>query len=65
MNYFQDHDRYTTLPFNRRFSRFLVETEFRFEFLIRKYACAENFEFLIRRYACAENFKMRQRERPL
>ena len=41
------------LKFREISSCFILETDFRFEFLVRKYACAENFKYI------------RQRERPL
>ena len=34
------------LKFREISSCFILETDFRFEFLVRKYACAENFKLI-------------------
>ena len=52
---FRGHEsiRLSRIKFREISSSFLLETDFRFEFLVRKYAYAENFKYI------------RQRERPL
>ena len=38
------------IKFREISSWFLLETDFRFEFLVRKYECAENFKYILSTY---------------